>query len=105
MGTAICDFRDEVAVATKMGVHHDANNNLVLDSHPETIRKSCEKSLRKLGVDCIDLYYQHRIDPKVEPEVVAKEKGCTMGQLSMARPKRSGTASTTSCSSAMSTTR
>ncbi len=75
VGAAIRDFRDEVVVATKMGVHHDANNNLVLDSRPEVIRASCEESLRKLGIDCIDLYYQHRIDPKVEPEVVAEEFG------------------------------
>lgn len=48
-----------------------------MDSSPETIRTSVEESLRKLGTDYIDLYYQHRIDPKVEPEVVAE----TMGQL------------------------
>ena len=77
VGKAIHDFRDEVVIATKMGVHHDKDNNLVLDSHPETIRASCEESLRKLGIDCIDLYYQHRIDPKVEPEIVAE----TFGEL------------------------
>jgi len=75
VGKAIADFRDEVVIATKMGVHHDKDNNLVLDSRPETIRASCEESLRKLGIDCIDLYYQHRIDPKVEPEVVAETFG------------------------------
>ena len=75
VGAAIRGFRDEVVIATKMGVHHDADNNLVRDSRPEVIRASCEESLRKLGVDCIDLYYQHRIDPKVEPEVVAEEFG------------------------------
>ena len=45
------------------------------DSSPETIRKSVEESLRKLGTDYIDLYYQHRIDPKVEPEAVAETMG------------------------------
>ena len=43
-----------------------------MDSSPETIRKSVDGSLKRLGIDCIDLYYQHRIDPKVEPETVAE---------------------------------
>ena len=77
VGEALREVRDEVVIATKMGVHHDADNNLVLDSRPEVIRASCEESLRRLGVDTIDLYYQHRIDPKVEPETVAE----TMGDL------------------------
>ena len=47
-------------------------NHLILDSIPETIRKSVEGSLKRLGTDHIDLYYQHRIDPKVEPETVAE---------------------------------
>ena len=50
---------------------------LITDSRPETIRKSVEGSLRRLGTDYIDLYYQHRIDPDVEPETVAE----TMSQL------------------------
>ena len=54
-----------------MGVHHNEDLSLTVDSRPETIRKSVEGSLRKLGTDYIDLYYQHRIDPKVEPEIVA----------------------------------
>ena len=77
VGEALRGVRDEVVIATKMGVHHDANNKLVMDSSPETIRASCEGSLRRLGIDCIDLYYQHRIDPKVEPEVVDE----TIGRL------------------------
>lgn len=43
-----------------------------MDSKPETIRKSVEGSLKRLGVDVIDLYYQHRIDPNIEPETVAE---------------------------------
>ena len=74
---AVKGIRDKVVVATKMGVKHNADRSLRLDSSPETIRASVEESLRKLGTDYIDLYYQHRIDPKVEPEVVAE----TMGQL------------------------
>lgn len=56
----------------KMGVSHNADRSLKLDSSPETIRRSVEGSLKKLGTDYIDLYYQHRIDPKVEPETVAE---------------------------------
>lgn len=77
VGEAIKGIRDKVVVATKMGVGHNADRSLRLDSSPETIRKSVEGSLKKLGTDYIDLYYQHRIDPKVEPEVVAE----TMAEL------------------------
>ena len=71
VGKALHDVRDKVVIATKMGVHHNEDLSLIVDSRPETIRKSVEGSLRKLGTDYIDLYYQHRIDPKVEPEIVA----------------------------------
>lgn len=72
VGKALHDVRDKVVIATKMGVHHNEDLSLIVDSRPETIRKSVESSLRKLGTDYIDLYYQHRIDPKVEPETVAE---------------------------------
>ena len=77
VGKALHDVRDKVVIATKMGVHHNEDLSLTVDSRPETIRKSVEGSLRRLGTDYIDLYYQHRIDPKVEPETVAE----TMAQL------------------------
>ena len=77
VGKALKDVRDRVVIATKMGVSHNADRSLRLDSRPETIRRSLEKSLERLGVDHVDLYYQHRIDPKVEPETVAE----TMGEL------------------------
>ena len=77
VGKAFKKVRDKVIIATKMGVKHNADLSLTVDSSPETIRKSVEGSLKKLGTDYIDLYYQHRIDPKVEPEVVAE----TMAQL------------------------
>lgn len=77
VGKALKDVRHKVVIATKMGVHHNADLSLTLDSRPETIRKSVEGSLKNLGTDYIDLYYQHRMDPKVEPEVVAE----TMAQL------------------------
>lgn len=77
VGEAVKGVRDKVVIATKMGVRHNEDRSLRLDSSPETIRKSVKGSLKKLGTDYIDLYYQHRIDPKVEPEVVAE----TMAEL------------------------
>lgn len=77
VGAALKGVRDKVVIATKMGVHHNEDLSLRLDSRPETIRSSVETSLKRLGTDYIDLYYQHRIDPNVEPETVAE----TMAQL------------------------
>ena len=76
VGAALKPYRDRVVLATKCGVRH-MGDHLELDSRPQTIRKAVEGSLRKLQTDHIDLYYQHRIDPKVEPEIVAD----TMAQL------------------------
>lgn len=70
VGEALKDVRDKVIIATKFGVMHKGDH-LEFDSSPETIRKSIEGSLKKLQTDYIDLYYQNRIDPQVEPEVVA----------------------------------
>ena len=70
VGRALKPFRDQIVLATKCGVRH-RGERLETDSRPETIRRAVEGSLKKLQTDHIDLYYQHRIDPKVEPEVVA----------------------------------
>ena len=70
VGEAIKPFRGKVFLATKCGVRH-SGQGLLVDSRPETIRKSVEGSLKRLGTDYIDLYYQHRIDPDVPPEEVA----------------------------------
>ena len=77
VGEALRPVREQVAIATKCGVTHLPGRQQALDSSPAMIRRSVEGSLRRLGIDCIDLYYQHRIDPKVEPEVVAE----TMAEL------------------------
>lgn len=68
--------RDKIIIATKFGIHFDQNSSavnkpLIPDSRPETIRNSVEQSLRRLGTDHIDLYYQHRNDPAVPVEDVA----------------------------------
>lgn len=71
VGAALEPVRDEVVIASKFGVTHAPDKTIVTDSSPASIRRSIEGSLRRLRTDHIDLYYQHRIDPKVEPETVA----------------------------------
>ena len=70
VGRAIKGKRDQVVIATKFGIVRKADdpNYWALDSRPERVRASCEGSLKRLGVDRIDLYYQHRLDPKVPIE-------------------------------------
>ena len=70
VGEALKPYRHRVKIATKCGVEHQGGM-LVMDSRPETIRRAIEGSLRRLQTDYVDLYYQHRIDPKVAPEEVA----------------------------------
>ena len=76
VGKALADVKGRAVIATKFGLRFDFDSGrvpipLVPDSRPQTIRRSVEGSLRRLGVDHIDLYFQHRIDPEVEPEEVA----------------------------------
>ncbi|MDQ1598946.1 MAG: hypothetical protein QOD68_420 [Actinomycetota bacterium] len=62
VGAAIADRRDEVQLATKFGnVRHDDGRRSI-NGRPEYVRKACDDSLQRLGVDHIDLYYQHRVD-------------------------------------------
>ena len=70
VGRAIRDRRDEVVLATKFGiVRNDANPSLRgVNGKPEYVRSCCEASLQRLGVDTIDLYYQHRVDPNTPIE-------------------------------------
>lgn len=76
LGKALEIFpRDEVIIATKFGIYGqeivDGKPQNILNSKPDSIREQLEGSLKRLGVDYIDLYYQHRVDPEVEPEIVA----------------------------------
>ena len=76
LGRALRPLRDRIVLATKFGLtfddpHGAGPHALIPDSRPATIRRSVEESLRRLRTDRIDLYYQHRIDPKVTPEEVA----------------------------------
>jgi len=70
VGRAIKGKRDKVVLATKFGIVRDPNNPMVraVNGKPDYVRKSCEGSLRRLGVDTIDLYYQHRVDPNTPIE-------------------------------------
>jgi aryl-alcohol dehydrogenase-like predicted oxidoreductase len=70
VGEALAPFKDQVVIATKFGIQME-NGKQVLDSKPERIRESIEGSLKRLKVDTIDLYYQHRVDPSVPIEEVA----------------------------------
>src|SRR4051812_20247737 len=69
VGHAIKGRRDEVVLATKFGnVRDERGNSLGIDGSPEYVHKACDASLRRLGIDHIDLYYQHRVDTKVPIE-------------------------------------
>jgi len=74
VGEALESYKGKVVIATKFGVtfEHGQSVDLLMDSTPENIRKSIEGSLKRLRVDSIDLYYQHRVDPNVPIEEVAE---------------------------------
>jgi aryl-alcohol dehydrogenase-like predicted oxidoreductase len=71
VGEALAPFRKDVAIATKFGFNCEAGKSTGLNSRPEHIRQVAEESLKRLKVDCIDLFYQHRLDPNVPIEDVA----------------------------------
>jgi aryl-alcohol dehydrogenase-like predicted oxidoreductase len=73
VGQALRPFRDEVAIATKFGfdIDFETGENRGVNSRPDRIRKAVEGSLKRLGIETIDLLYQHRVDPNVPIEDVA----------------------------------
>src|SRR4051812_10735068 len=72
VGEALAPLREQVVIATKFGFQFDADGKQTgLNSRPEHIRQVAEGSLRRLGIETIDLYYQHRVDPDVPIEEVA----------------------------------
>jgi aryl-alcohol dehydrogenase-like predicted oxidoreductase len=79
VGTAIADRRDEVILATKFGIVRDPEHpaRRTLNGRPDYVHAACDASLRRLAVDHIDLYYQHRVDPSVPIE----ETVGAMGEL------------------------
>jgi aryl-alcohol dehydrogenase-like predicted oxidoreductase len=71
VGEALAPFCGQVVIATKFGIKIDPNGQQVADSRTERIKRSAEGSLKRLRVEAIDLYYQHRVDPEVPVEDVA----------------------------------
>jgi aryl-alcohol dehydrogenase-like predicted oxidoreductase len=69
VGKAIADRREEIVLATKFGNERREDGSWVgVNGRPEYVRRACDASLERLGVDTIDLYYQHRVDPEVPIE-------------------------------------
>jgi aryl-alcohol dehydrogenase-like predicted oxidoreductase len=71
VGEALAPVRDQVVIATKFGFRYSNGRTAGLSSRPEDIRRAVDGSLHRLGIDVIDLYYQHRVDPEVPIEDVA----------------------------------
>jgi aryl-alcohol dehydrogenase-like predicted oxidoreductase len=71
VGEALAQVRDRAVIATKFGFNIQDGKMAGLNSHPEHIREVCDASLKRLGVEVIDLFYQHRVDPNVPIEDVA----------------------------------
>lgn len=70
LGQAIKGRRDGLVIATKFGFRYEGDQVVGTDSSPANIRRACDASLRRLGTDHIDLFYQHRVDPAVPVEEV-----------------------------------
>ncbi len=90
VGRALAPFKGQVVIATKFGWDVDyitGKPSGRVNSHPAQITRAVEGSLRRLGVDAIDLYYQHRVDPDVPIEDVA---GCVAGLIAAGKVKHWG---------------
>src|SRR2546422_970202 len=71
VGRAILGRRHQVVLATKFGNVRNTDGSMGVNGRPEHVPQACDASLRRLGVDTIDLYYQHRVDPNVPIEETA----------------------------------
>jgi aryl-alcohol dehydrogenase-like predicted oxidoreductase len=91
VGEALAPFRGQVMIATKFGFKHDPTKGPIpgmgLDSRPEQIKRVAEASLKRLRVESIDLFYQHRVDPNVPIEDVA---GAVKDLIQAGKVKRFG---------------
>jgi aryl-alcohol dehydrogenase-like predicted oxidoreductase len=84
IGKAIKGKRDNIVIATKFGNMRGANGEyLGINGKPDYVRKSCDESLKRLGVEIIDLYYQHRVDPNtpIEETVGAMAELVSQGKV------------------------
>ena len=75
VGEAVAPFRDKIVIATKFGFNIVDGKQSGLNSRPEHIREVCDASLKRLGIEIIDLFYQHRVDPNLPIEDVAGAVG------------------------------
>lgn len=94
LGRALKGWRDKAVVATKFGQVKGADGKQGIDGRPQYVMQACEASLKRLGIEVIDLYYQHRVDPNVpiEDTVGAMKRLIEQGKvralgLSEARPE------------------
>src|SRR4030088_3427295 len=83
LGGALKGRRDQVIVATKFGQTRDASGKQGVDGRPEYVMQACEASLKRLGLEVIDLYYQHRVDPNtpIEETVGAMKRLVEQGKV------------------------
>jgi aryl-alcohol dehydrogenase-like predicted oxidoreductase len=83
LGTAFRDRRERIFIATKFGNLRGGGSDRKIDGRPEYVPKACESSLKRLGIDAIDLYYLHRVDPEVpiEDTVGAMQKLVQQGKV------------------------
>jgi aryl-alcohol dehydrogenase-like predicted oxidoreductase len=84
VGRAIKDRRDKVVLATKFGNVRGPNGEFIgVNGSPQYVRQACDASLKRLGIDVIDLYYQHRVDPKtpIEETIGAMADLVTQGKV------------------------
>ncbi|HEY1651315.1 MAG TPA: aldo/keto reductase [Acidimicrobiales bacterium] len=85
VGQALSGHRDNAVIATKFGIVRDADDpsKRAVNGRPEYVRQACEGSLSRLGVDHVDLYYQHRVDPDtpIEETVGAMSELVTQGKV------------------------
>jgi len=85
LGKALAGRRDEAIIATKFGIVRDPDNptKRAVNGRPEYVRQACDGSLQRLGVDHIDLYYQHRVDPDtpIEETIGAMGELVTEGKV------------------------
>jgi len=84
VGKALKPYRDKVVIATKFGIMRNEKGGwLGINGRPEYVKKACEDSLKRLNIDTIDLYYQHRVDPNtpIEETVGAMSKLVEEGKV------------------------
>ncbi len=88
IGRAIADRREQAFIATKFGIagaklKPEGGLEIQVDGRPEYVKSACDASLKRLGIECIDLYYQHRVDPNVpiEETVGAMAELVTAGKV------------------------